>query len=167
MPDDKEAVKKLHLNISQNSRENTCVRASYLVMQQVCRPKKTLPHCVLLWVLSIFSEELFYGHMWREASGVITLSETADCQRTCLVHVWSTQNTHIKLSIFINFGNFLKFGKDLFSQDLRGSHFPDFFKTTVYVSKVSEKKNYCRVPFWKAESQRDSIKGSFSGIFRN
>ena len=51
------SVKKVLSEILQNSQENTCARASFLIKLQA--KKEPSCTCVLLWILQIFQEHLF------------------------------------------------------------------------------------------------------------
>ena len=60
------SVEKVFLEISQNSQENTCTRASFLVMLQACNfIKKSLWHrCFPLNFVKFLRTSFFTEHLW-------------------------------------------------------------------------------------------------------
>ena len=54
--------KKVFLEISQNSQENTCVRVSFLIKLQRCRPVFSCEFC------EIYKKNFFTEHLWMTAS---------------------------------------------------------------------------------------------------
>ena len=79
------SVEKVFLEISQNSQENTCDRAYFLIKLQV------LGKSVFLWILRNFYEHLFYRAPLVAASGVFNLINN-DCEATA-----SFQDKHFSL----------------------------------------------------------------------
>ena len=64
------SVKKVFLEISQNSQENTCARASFLIKLQACSfiKKETLAQAFLCEFCEISKNIFFTEHLWTTAS---------------------------------------------------------------------------------------------------
>ena len=60
------SVRKVFLKISQNSQENSCARASFLIKLQVCNfvKKEILPQVFSCKFCEILRTPFFIGHLW-------------------------------------------------------------------------------------------------------
>ena len=64
--------KKVFLEISQNSQENTCARISFLIKLQACNfiKKETLTQVFSCEFCEIFKNTFFTEHLWTIASKI-------------------------------------------------------------------------------------------------
>ena len=71
------SVKKVYLEISQNSQENICARVSFLI-KLACNfiKKETLAQVFSCEFCEISKNTIFTEHLWTNASGVSGLSTT-------------------------------------------------------------------------------------------
>ena len=76
------SVKKVFLEISQNSQENTCARVSFLIKLQALGKKETLAQVFSCVICEISKNTFFYGTPLVAASDMIQLSFTIFLNKT-------------------------------------------------------------------------------------
>ena len=76
------SVKKVFLEISQNSQENTCARVSFLIKLQALGKKETLAQVFSCVFCEISKNTFFYGTPLVAASDMIQLSFTIFLNKT-------------------------------------------------------------------------------------
>ena len=76
------SVKKVFLEISQNSQENTCARVSFLIKLQALGKKETLAQVFSCAFCEISKNTFFYGTPLVAASDMIQLSFTIFLNKT-------------------------------------------------------------------------------------
>ena len=85
------SMKKVFLEISQNSQENTCARASFLIKLQAYNfiKKETLTQVFSCEFCKIFKNTYFTEHLWTTASKVFSLSKNIN---TLILFIVSWKN---------------------------------------------------------------------------